>query len=358
VKQVLAEIFTRLQEEPGSPPAPVAWRALAGALAGVYGLGASGRRALYTRGWWCPRHLPCRVISVGNLAVGGSGKTPLTVRLARRWLEGGRRVAVLSRGYGGRSRGVQVVSDGTRVLVAPPQAADEAYLVARQVPGAVVVTGACRYGAGRVAWERYRPDLMLLDDGFQHYQLHRDLDLVLLDAERPFGNGRLLPRGPLREPVSVLRPPLTLVLTRYREDRHRPTWEALQQAFPGLPVLRASLEPARLRRRPQGEDLPLDDLRGRRLTVFAGLARPRVVAATLEELGAVVVRLLPFPDHHDYSPAEVEHLAALAASRETDGLITTEKDWVRLEGRWPKSAPLLVLGVEAQLVDPWPEDWE
>ncbi len=357
MREALAQVFARLQEEPGSPPAPAGWRILAGALAGVYGLAARGRRRLYDRGWRRRRRLPCRVVSVGNLTVGGTGKTPFTALLAGHWLSRGRRVAIVSRGYGGSGRGVQVIADGERLLAEPPLAADEPVLLARRLPGAAVVTGGCRYAAGRLAWERFHPEIIILDDGFQHFQLHRDAEVVLLDAERPFGNGRLLPRGPLREPPEVLRPPMTLVLTRYREERHRATLEALQRDFPGLRVLRTALTPSRLTLLPEERELPLASLAGRRVAAFAGLARPRVVAASLAELGAEVTEFLAFPDHHNYHPAEVRELAARAAAGEA-AWVTTEKDWVRLAGRWPRQTPLLILEVEAQLLDPWPEDWQ
>lgn len=194
--------FQTLQEEPGAPTPGLGLRTGAAVLAGLYGLGARGRRTFYDRGWVRPKHLPCPVLSIGNLVAGGTGKTPLTAFLAQHLRAAGCRVAILSRGYGGRASGINVVSDGQRIFLKPPQAGDEACLLAQKLPGIPVVTGADRFQAGLQAWERFHPDLFLLDDGFQHFQLYRDLDVVLLDAARPFGNGRLLPRGPLREPIS------------------------------------------------------------------------------------------------------------------------------------------------------------
>ena len=148
--------------------------------------------------------LPAPVVSVGNLTVGGTGKTPVVACLARLLQDRGKRVAILSRGYGGQSRNVTCISDGQHTYKKPPEVGEEPYWLARTLPGVAVYTGACRYAAGLAAWQEFKPDLFLLDDGFQHFQLYRDLDLVLLDAAAPFGNGYLLPRGPLREPLTAL----------------------------------------------------------------------------------------------------------------------------------------------------------
>jgi tetraacyldisaccharide 4'-kinase len=188
-------LFRRLQGDQGEglPPGPVV-RAGAVLASRLYGLGAGLRRSLYARGWLKVKRLPAPVVSVGNLTVGGTGKTPVVACLARLLQDRGKRVAILSRGYGGQSCGVVCISDGRQTYKRPPEVGEEPYWLARTLPGVAVYTGACRYAAGLAAWQEFRPDLFLLDDGFQHFQLHRDLDLVLLDAAAPFGNGYLLPR--------------------------------------------------------------------------------------------------------------------------------------------------------------------
>ncbi|HZE21591.1 MAG TPA: tetraacyldisaccharide 4'-kinase, partial [Desulfobaccales bacterium] len=160
------KLFRRMEaEDAGSRPNPVV-RGGAAALARVYGLGAKARRSLYTRGILQAKQLPAPVVSVGNLAVGGTGKTPMVACLARLWQERGSRVAILSRGYGGRTLGVTRVSDGQRLQQKPPEVGEEPYWLARNLPGAAVYTGADRYAAGMAAWEEVHPDLFLLDDGF------------------------------------------------------------------------------------------------------------------------------------------------------------------------------------------------
>ena len=188
------EILAILQEEPGRPGPRPALRLGAAVAERLYGLGR-GTSSLLRRRLRQSKRLPCPVLSVGNLVTGGTGKTPLTAFLARRLQAAGCRVAILSRGYGGRAIGINVVSDGRRIVLTYPQAGDEASLLAHKLPGVPVITGPDSFQAGLLAWEKFRPELLMLDDGFQHFQLYRDLDVVLLDAARPFGNGRLLPRG-------------------------------------------------------------------------------------------------------------------------------------------------------------------
>lgn len=347
--------FQALQEEPGEPGPGGLLRAAASFLSYFYGLGSRSHRQLYEKGWLAGRRLPAPVVSIGNLVVGGTGKTPLTAWLASRYQAAGCRVVILSRGYGGQAAGIQVVSDGRRLLRRPPQAGDEACLLAGKLPGIPVVTGGDRHRAGLRAWEAFHPDLFLLDDGFQHHSLHRDLDVVLLDASRPFGNGRLLPRGPLREPVATLQRPLILVLTRYDDRRHRRTWVDLQAAFPRAVVVRAAFSQTVALRFPGGRRLSLLALSQARLAAVAGLARPEVFAVSLRELGLHLCHFFVFPDHHAFSSREAAALTAAAARQGATGLITTEKDWLRLAPVWPGTMPVYVVPLEVHLLDDWPD---
>jgi tetraacyldisaccharide 4'-kinase len=351
-------LFDSLRAGEQAPAPRCSLGAVAGGLAALYGLGARMRRALYAGSILRARRLPAPVVSVGNLTVGGTGKTPVTACLTRLFQAQGRKVAILSRGYGGQNQGVACISDGRRIYQKPPQAGEEAYWLALALPGAAVYTGTSRYAAGLAAWEQVRPDLFLLDDGFQHFQLHRDLDIVLLDAAAPFGNGRLLPRGSLREPPTVLSKNTqktaarVLILTRFQEDRHRRTLADLQRGFPGNTVLTASITPAAVRLVPAGPPQPPAVLENQALLAFAALARPEVFRQTLEELGVRLRGFRVFPDHHPYQPAE---LAALVREAETAGasaLVTTAKDWARLAERWDQAMPLWVLEVEAQISQP------
>jgi len=346
-------LFRRLQQDQGAgpPPGPTL-RHGAAILARLYGLGAGWRRALCARGWLRTKSLPAPVVSVGNLTVGGTGKTPVTACLARLWRDRGRRVAILSRGYGGQSHSVTCISDGQHTYKKPPEVGEEPYWLARTLPGVAVYTGACRYAAGMAAWEEFKPDLFLLDDGFQHFQLHRDLDLVLLDAAVPFGNGRLLPRGPLREPLTSLTAADALILTRFDRERHQTQLATIHRAFPDKPVLTATIIPVRVVAYPGGQAEAPAALRHRVLMAFAGLARPEVFAATLQELGVDLKGFRIFPDHHAYSQEELASLTPAARAMGAEALVTTAKDWARLGERWDGGVSLWVLEVEARLGDP------
>ena len=297
-------------------------------------------------------NLPARVVSVGNLAVGGTGKTPVTACLTSLFQAEGKKVAILSRGYGGQNSGVTCISDGKNLYCKPPQVGEEAYWLARNLPGAAVYTGASRYAAGRLAWERFKPDLFILDDGFQHFQLHRDLDIVLLDAAAPFGNGHLLPRGSLREPQSALAAAQVLILTRFQAERHQQTLAALQTAYPFKAVLTATITPAAARLYPEGRAEPPTALQGQTLLAFAGLARPEVFQRSLNDLGVRLAGFRAFPDHHPFAAAELAFLVREAQAAGAAALITTAKDWARLGEKWAAALPLWVLDVEAQIDQP------
>ena len=343
-------LFQRLQGDRGAGPPPgLVVRAAAAAASRLYGLGARMRRNLYAWGLLRTKKLPAPVVSVGNLTVGGTGKTPVVACLARLLQDRGQRVAVLSRGYGGENRHVTCISDGQRLYKKPPEVGEEPYWLARTLPGVAVYTGACRYAAGLAAWKEFHPDLFLLDDGFQHFQLHRDLDLVLLDAAAPFGNGQLLPRGPLREPPAALAAAQCLILTRFEPSRHQAQLTAIRAAFPNHIVLTAAILPVGVTIYPGGRAEAPASLRHRALMAFAGLARPEVFAATLQDLGVEVKDFEAFPDHHTYNPEELDRLAAAARTLGAEGLVTTGKDWARLGERWNKEFPLWVLEVEARL---------
>lgn len=339
----------------GVAPSPVL-AAVARGAAVLYGAGAAARRAWYQRGWGRVQRLPAPVVSVGNLAVGGTGKTPLVAYLARELQKKGLKVVILSRGYGGQARQATCISDGSRVRVRPPVAGDEAFLLARDLPGVPVYTGRCRYEAGLMAWRRHQPDLFLLDDGLQHFQLHRDLELVLLDAAAPLGNGRLLPAGPLREAPEVLRLADFLVLSRYRPERHQGVLARLSTQFPEQEILTASIRPEALYRYPGGEKLDLTALAAMPVLAFAGLARPQVFRETLTELGAQLTGWRAFPDHHPYRGREIQELVAAAQAGGAGALLTTAKDWARLGEKWQAPLPLLVLEVAARL-EPWEAVW-
>lgn len=283
------------------------------------------RAMCYRLGLLRSHRLPCPVISVGNITLGGTGKTPATALIASYLIGRGRRVAVLSRGYGGSAEGeLRIVSDGKVVLLGPEEAGDEPYLLARKVPGLMVVIGADRYQAGLLALKELKPDVFILDDGFQHLRLKRDLNLLLLDCTRPYGNGRVLPAGFLREPKSALKRADLFLFTRCGEG------SAPVSPVPGTPACRSSHRLGGFRPMQGGELRPFSGLKGMRAMAFAGIADPGSFFDTLEKEGVTLVTTLAFSDHICYGVDEIAAICRLKDASRSTCLLTTEKDAVKL----------------------------
>jgi tetraacyldisaccharide 4'-kinase len=302
---------------------PAAW---------AYRLGLAARQAAYARGLLPGGRLACAVVSVGNLTVGGTGKTP-AVELVARWLIAeGHRVAVVSRGHGRKPGApVELVSDGGAPRLSAERAGDEPLLLARRLPGVAVVVGADRLAAGRWAAAHLRPDVVLLDDGFQQRRLVKDVEIVCLDAPAPWGSGRLLPRGTLREPPAALARAHLVLLSRARGlDRNALVAEVRRRAGP-VPCLAVDYAVEALEDLGSGALRPATELDGRAVVAFAGIAAPERLAATLAAHGAVVRDLVAFPDHHAYGVRDLEAVARRARAVGAGLLVTTEKDAVRLE---------------------------
>jgi len=321
-------------------------RALAGGYRGLL----RAREWLYDRQILTSRSLPCAVISIGNLTVGGTGKTPAVEHAVRTLAALGARPAVISRGYGRRSTGVQVVADGRSVLLDPRDAGDEPFLLARRLPGVPVVVGANRYDAARVAVSRFGVSAVILDDGFQHRSLAKDLEIVLVRAENPWGNGRLFPAGPLREPVEALaRADLIVVSGAASPDAVGPVAAVAAEHAPGVPVLAAEHEPVECWEGRRMTREPPSALAGRRLLGFAGIAWPDDFRRTLTALGVDLAGFEAYQDHLWYGREDLHRLAARAVAAGAEGLVTTEKDWVRLGGLPLSPLPLYALGVRLVL---------
>ncbi len=286
------------------------------------------------------------VISVGNVTVGGTGKTPMVAWMVRELQAAGRKPAVVSRGYRGKAgRGPLVVSQGDAALVGPDRCGDEPYLLARSLPGAVVVVGSDRV-AGAEEARRLGADVVVLDDGFQHRRLARDFDLVLVDASNPFGNYRLLPAGVLREPLTALARADAVVLTRTRAAESLVVIErVIRRHHPGVPIFRAG------HRRlafvdGQGADLAPPA----RAVAFCGIGNPQLFLEDLHAQGVEVLASRLFPDHHAYGERDRQELAAL--SRQAGAtLVTTEKDLVRFPVVPAGGPGVCALRIETQVHD-------
>jgi tetraacyldisaccharide 4'-kinase len=346
VSTVRRKIEKVMNQEDGNGSAfPSPLKSALGACSFVYQLAATLRMHLYGEGILKRERLPCKVISVGNITVGGTGKTPVTLYIADLLKRMGLKVAVISRGYGGRAekRG-GIVSDGETVKMKPDEAGDEPYLMALKLKGVPVVVGRDRVRTGRLALRMFGSDVLLLDDGFQHVRLKRDIDLLLLDAANPFGNGHLLPRGILREPLSQLGRADAFVLTQSGTGTTSP--EALsyfQRIAAGRPIFGGARIPDQLVGNGDGETYPLDFLKDRKLLAFSGIARNESFREMLARLGGNIVEFLSFPDHYCYSDEDLRSIAGLGDSQGAEFLITTEKDYVRIRESQKKLFNLLVL---------------
>ncbi|MCC6336108.1 MAG: tetraacyldisaccharide 4'-kinase [Myxococcales bacterium] len=309
---------------------PRGWRTavLAPALAPLswlYSAGVAARNAAFSLGLRRPVRVGgATVISVGNLLVGGAGKTPVAIFLARWASACGRKVAVLSRGYGRAS--TQEVHFTSAQLPAVEAVGDEPRLIARRCPGVEVWVGAKRASLALAARER-GADFLLLDDGFQHRQLHRDVDLVVLSEA---GNGHRLPWGPLRESPAAL-------------SRATLTWAAAGASGEAIAHVRSRLAATALIEA-NGEQRPVESLRGRAVVLLAGIARPERVVRTLEALGARIAHVHAYVDHHAFSRMELEKAQA-TARKHGALLVTTEKDRERL----PDGLDALALRVELEV---------
>ncbi len=298
--------------------------ALLAVLSVPYGLVVRLRALAYGTGIFRVKQLNRPVISVGNLTVGGTGKTPMVALVARLLMSRGKRVAVISRGYGGSLEGgMHIVSDGKRVLLSAAEAGDEPVHLATTVPGLMAVIGTDRYAAGLLAQERLNPDIFILDDGFQHLRLHRDLNILLMDCRAPLGNGLVLPAGLLREPPAALKRADLVVYTRCT-DAKIPTIHGT------IPSCRAGHVLAGVELLPSGERQPFTILHGRRGVAFAGIADPDAFFVSLREEGVDLAATVSFGDHCPYGEEEVARLMAASRTAGADFLITTGKDTVKL----------------------------
>jgi len=316
----------------------------------VYGAGVRLRNAGYDCGLFPVHRLPCRVVSVGNLTVGGTGKTPTVMTIAAALRAAGERVCIVLRGYRGAGTGARVVSDGRNIRLSWREAGDEAVLLAQCLPGVPVVVGADRVAAGRLAIAEFRPETILLDDGFQHRRIHRDRDLVLVDATDPFGGEWLLPRGRLRESVRGLRRADAILVTRADQATDlEGVVRRLAAAAPGRPIARGTYRACRLRELGSGRGHAVTAIRGKRVLAVSGIANPHGFHGTLERLGAVLVDRVVFRDHHPFESNDRRRIAGAAQASGAEWIVTTEKDAVRLVPDDPDGVPILVLGVDLEV---------
>ncbi|HET7538089.1 MAG TPA: tetraacyldisaccharide 4'-kinase, partial [Candidatus Didemnitutus sp.] len=323
--------------------------------------------------WWLYRKrifhdhpLGCLVVVVGNLTVGGTGKTPVVEKFARALHERGRKVAILSRGYKSKAPPFwkkwwysfthteeappRVVSDGERILLDSEVAGDEPFMLAKNLPGVVVLVDKNRVKAGAYAIKRFGCDTLVLDDGFQYLPLKGRLNLLLVDKTNPFGNGFTLPRGILREPVRHLKRASYVFLTKSNGIRDEELETLIKRFNSQAEIIECAHRPQYLQRVGNGERRPLEELRGKRIAAFSGIATPESFERFLREGGATLAHVERFLDHYRFTREDLAEVYAEAVKVGAEFIVTTEKDAVRITGETACPLPLYYLRLEIEIL--------
>ena len=324
----------------------------------AYGYAIKLREFCYNTSIVKSKRLPCTVISIGNLTVGGTGKTPMTIKVAKIVRGLGYKVAIISRGYkGGAEKTGGIVSDGRKIFMGPEKAGDEPFMMAAKVKNIPVVVGQNRYKAGWLAIKEFDPDVIVLDDAFQHLNLKRDIDIVLLDCGCPFGNTHLLPRGILREPISALKRSDAFVLTRSDSAPdyiRQATMDEIENLAPGKPVFRSFHVPNLYKPVNDKKSMPGIELQNfapgllheRGVVAFSGLAKNNDFRRTVQSLKCDLINFFEFPDHHKYTEMDLQTIIQTSINAQVEFILTTEKDYVRIFSKTSWPVELVVVGIE------------
>ena len=309
----------------------------------LYGSAMKVREQLYKKGLFRSHTLSVPVISIGNLVLGGTGKTPTVQHIAKLLSDAGKSPAIISRGYGGSARNkINIVSDGKTQQLSADAAGDEPYMLAQSLKHIPVLTGTRRIFPCRHAVNTYGSDILILDDGFQHLAVQRDIDLVLFDATYLAGNSRIFPGGPLREPVSSLSRCHAFIITGIldnnteRAERFR---ELLKVRYPGKPIFFARHEKAKIL---HGNGRELENVSGLKCYGFCGIANPARFSESLKRLNIELTGVYHLKDHTTYTQKLIEKLSSLAFADRADCFITTQKDYVKLQNL-KLSLPIFIL---------------
>jgi len=310
--------------------------------------------------------LGCLVVVVGNLTVGGTGKTPVVEIFARNLLERGRKVAILSRGYKSKKEPgwrrfwrwithqeeppPRIVSDGENVLLGPKEAGDEPFMLAKNLPGVCVLTDSNRVKAGFHAVKYMGCDTLVLDDGFQYFPLKGRLNLLLIDKGNPFGNQSLLPRGILREPIAHMKRASYIFLTKSDGEPDPELVDTIRHHHPKVEIIECTHQPRYLQNIKTGEQLPVSALQGTRISAFSGIATPENFEASLYNFGAEIEVRHRFLDHHWFTGKELTAICDEARRHRVEMVVTTEKDAVRLDDDFNPPIPFYYLRLEIDIL--------
>ena len=359
---VLDVIFERRRDWPARLPSA----ALLG-LSKVYEVAIQARLYLWHHRIFRDHTLGCQVVSIGNLSVGGTGKTPVVEVFARALQQRGRRVAILSRGYKSTPRPLwqrivakvtfqedrvppKIVSDGRSLLLDSGQAGDEPYMLASNLKDVVVLVDKDRVKSGRYAISKFGCDTLLLDDGFQYLALKSRLDICLIDRNDPFGNHYLLPRGTLREPIANLKRADYIFITKSSELGAKKLRKAIRQFNEKAEIIECAHQPLYLQDVFTSQRHPLEVLQGLSVAAISGIAVPESFEDGLRGLGAEVIYAKRYADHHRYSQQEIINMINRSLKRGAGAILTTEKDAVRFPKIDRRDIPIYYLRVEIRII--------
>jgi len=325
-------------------------------LSPVYSAVMRLRAFLYSKNILTQHHLPTLVISVGNLTMGSTGHTPLVQYISEQLNQRGLKPAIVSRGYGGKANAqINIVSDGKNILLDAVNAGDEPRLLAENLTGVPVLTGNKRAVTGQHAIKELGADVIVIDDGFQHLSVHRDIDLVLFHADTLLSTNRVLPGGDLREPPTALHRAHGFIITGLTSDNGNQVQifqEFLNKLFPDKPIFTVHYQPATILKKGLAQtvsDITATQAVGMRLYGFSGIANPNSFKQLLMQEKYNLIGFKVFRDHHDYSKREIQELGELARKTGAKALITTEKDFVKLKPLFLRDIPILSLGIEPEM---------
>ena len=353
-----------MQLSHGQDTSIIDWFVLANlrVLSVLYEIGVRLKLYLYEKEVLAKARLNCCVISIGNITVGGTGKTPTAQKVAVMIQDMGYRVVILNRGYRSHwEQDIGVVSDGKKIFMTAYEAGDEAYLMAKTLPGIPVVIGKERAITGNFAVDKLEAQVIIMDDGYQHWQLYRDLDVVLVDTLNMFGNGSLLPRGTLREPLKNLDRAGLFLLTKSDQSSSisRDTLcDTLHKYNPQAPIIESMHRPcnyveiADWYKGIKTQRLPLEELKGQSVMVFSAIGNPSSFEQTLTKEGLNILEAIRYPDHHDYGMVEMQYIMDRAVNKKVKALVTTAKDAVKIPTEFiyfEREVPLYVLNMEIQI---------
>jgi len=360
----LERYLVRIIQQPGADlnqPLPV--RILLGFLKGVsliFKQVVALRLFLYRERILRSFPLGCQVISVGNITAGGTGKTPVVEKFAKELHSQGRRVAILSRGY--RKKELpwykkfeekylppRVVSDGYEVMLDSEMGGDEPYMLASNLPGVVVLVDKDRVKSGKYAIKRFKSDILILDDGLQYQKLKHHVDVVLVDKTNPFGNGNMLPRGVLREPIKNLKRGDFIFITK-SDGNSENLRNEIRKLNPKADLIECNHKPRYMKNVYTDEEVSLEWLKGKRVASLSGIAVPQSFESSLRTMGAALISLECYVDHHRYQAQEIIDAINKAHKLGAEALITTEKDAVRFPKLTRTAVPVFYVRVDIEIM--------